>query len=80
MKKEIETITEAIRYIKKAFGKEGCPEFNPDCAACQGHLLIGYLEWYLNLLKYNLYLYHILIKIDSVARPRYSVHSLQYIW
>lgn len=51
MKKEIETITQAIKYIKKAFGKEGCPEFNPNCAACQGHLLIGYLEWYLNLLK-----------------------------
>lgn len=53
MKKEIETIITAIRYAKKAFGKKSCKEFNPDCSACQGQVLIGYLEWYLDILKWD---------------------------
>lgn len=47
---EIKTLKKALAYVKIAFGKPFCKEFNPDCAACKGNQLIGYLEWYLDTL------------------------------
>ena len=30
-----------------------CKSYNPDCANCKGQLLLGYLEWYLDLLEWE---------------------------
>lgn len=50
---EIEILTKALVYVKASFGQPLCKEFNPDCAACKGNQLIGYLEWYLDAVRWE---------------------------
>lgn len=50
---ERKIIEKLIKHLKSnnGFGKETCKEFSIDCGNCKGHILIGMLEWYLELLN-----------------------------
>ena len=39
--------------IQKGFGKKVCKELHFDCANCQAQALIGYLNWYIDLLDWS---------------------------
>ena len=47
-------ILDAIKVIRKNIRKNCvgkiCEELYADCANCKGHILLGYLEWYKDLL------------------------------
>jgi len=36
----------------KDFGKTSCGEMTMDCSSCQGQVLIGYLNWYSDILEF----------------------------
>jgi len=40
--------------VQKGFGKRMCTELCFDCANCQAQALIGYLNWYIDLLEWSL--------------------------
>ena len=51
--KKIKAIKTVIKLIEDGFGKDKCKGYNPDCANCKGQILLGYLEWYLDLLEWE---------------------------
>ncbi|MBI2054952.1 MAG: hypothetical protein HYT39_02535 [Candidatus Sungbacteria bacterium] len=40
--------------VQKGFGKRVCTELCFDCANCQAQALVGYLNWYINLLEWSI--------------------------
>jgi len=42
-----------IDILEEDSGVDKCKSYNPDCANCKGQLLLGYLEWYLDLLEWE---------------------------
>lgn len=51
-KKSLKLAQAMRRDIQKGFGKNVCKELDFDCGNCQAQALIGYLNWYMNLLEY----------------------------
>ena len=50
---KIKAVKTLIKLIEKDLGVDKCKGYNPDCANCKGQLLLGYLEWYLDLLEWE---------------------------
>ena len=50
---KIKAVKILIKLISRDFTKDKCKGYNPDCANCKGQLLLGYLEWYLDLLEWE---------------------------
>ena len=48
---EVDTTKKMIKFLKKGYGTKRCPDFHPYCANCQAGILIGLLEWHLELLE-----------------------------
>lgn len=46
-------LDKVIKDIKQEFGTKVCKDINPDCPNCKAQLLLGYLNWYRDLLKYG---------------------------
>lgn len=40
------------KNIQKGFGKKVCAELHFDCASCKAQILIGHLNWYIDLLEW----------------------------
>ena len=53
LKEESKLIKKVIKLVEKGFTRDKCKGYNPDCANCKGQLLLGYLEWYLDLLEWE---------------------------
>lgn len=51
--KKIKAISKVINLIENDSGCDKCKGYNPDCPNCKSQLLLGYLEWYLELLKWE---------------------------
>ena len=51
--KEIKAVKTVIKFVEKGFTKDKCKSYYPTCANCQAQLLLGYLEWYLDLLEWT---------------------------
>lgn len=50
---EIELTKRMIKLMEKGFGRDKCKGYHPDCANCQGQILIGHLYALLDLLDYE---------------------------
>lgn len=51
---KLELIDKLIKQIDKEFGKKLCKEFNPECAVCKAHTMKGYLNWWSELINWDL--------------------------
>ncbi len=40
--------------IQKGFGKRVCKELHLECANCKAQVLIGHLNWYIDLLDWSI--------------------------
>lgn len=45
-------VTKLKHEIQKGFGKKVCKELHFDCPSCQAQALIGYLNWYMEILEW----------------------------
>ncbi len=59
MKKDTKDIIHAKELVKflrskNGFGKEVCKELTADCGNCQGQILVGYLNWYIDLALFGI--------------------------
>lgn len=45
-----------IKHLEseEGFGKTTCKTMNVECANCKGQMLLGYLNWYLDLLEWDM--------------------------
>jgi len=51
--KQTLVLAEKLRkQLLRDFGKTRCREMMVGCASCQGHILLGYLNWYIDLLEF----------------------------
>ena len=53
VKEKIKAVKKVIKLIEKDAGTCKCKGYYPDCANCKTQLLLGYLEWYLDLLEWT---------------------------
>ena len=51
-KELVKTIKLLIKQAKKDFGKP-CPVYCVGCASCQSGMLVAYLEWWLDNLRWD---------------------------
>ena len=42
------------KNIQRGFGKRVCKEMHIDCANCKAQVLIGHLNWYIDLLEWGM--------------------------
>ena len=49
-KDKLEVVSQTIKLIEKEFGTKVCADVDIDCANCKAQILLGYLNWYLELL------------------------------
>ncbi len=52
--KEKEATENLIKHVEKGFGRDKCKSYVVGCANCEGQILLGYLDWYLDLLNWEL--------------------------
>ena len=52
-KQSLQLAEKLKKYVQKGFGKKVCEELHFGCANCQGQALIGYLNWYIDLLEFS---------------------------
>ena len=50
--KEVKSVLKTLES-EEGFGKDKCKGYNPECGNCRGQVLIGYLNWYLELLEWE---------------------------
>ena len=48
-----ELVKQLIKLIEKDYTMDKCKGYHPDCGNCQGQLLLGHLEAYLDVLDYD---------------------------
>lgn len=53
LEEKIKRVKTLLRELRRGFGKP-CKELHAECAGCRGNILIGYLNWYLDLLEWEL--------------------------
>ena len=53
IKEDIKAVKKVIKLVEIDSGVDKCKGYNPDCANCKSQLLLGYLEWYLDLLEWT---------------------------
>ena len=82
MKKDTQDIIHAKKLVaflrsKKGFGKTICKELYADCGACQGQILIGFLNWYIDLGLWDLGKKEIFIKrgLNKVKNEKSKTYS-----
>ena len=51
--KELKLVKLFKRNIQRGFGKRVCKELHLDCANCKAQILIGSLNWYVDLLEWS---------------------------
>jgi hypothetical protein len=52
--KKIQLAESVKKNIQKGFGKTVCKELHLDCASCKAQVLIGHLNWYIDLLEFSI--------------------------
>ena len=52
-KKSLQLTRQLKRDVKKGFGKRICKELDFNCANCKAQILIGHLNWYIDLLEWS---------------------------
>lgn len=53
-KKELQLAKRYRKALQKGFGKEVCKELDFDCASCKAQIMIGFVNWHINLLEWVL--------------------------
>ncbi|MDP1689553.1 MAG: hypothetical protein Q8L47_05530 [bacterium] len=53
-KKSLQLAKQLKLDIQKGFGKLVCKELDLECANCKAQILIGHLNWYINLLDWSI--------------------------
>ena len=53
-KKSLQLAKQLKRDIQRGFGKRVCKELHLECANCQAQVLIGHLNWYIDLLEWDI--------------------------
>jgi hypothetical protein len=52
LEKQIKLVKQVIKMVEKGFGRDKCKSYAVGCPNCQGQILLGYLDNYLDLLEY----------------------------
>ena len=53
-KKSLQLARQLKRDLQDGFGKRVCKELHLECANCKAQVLIGHLNWYIDLLEWSI--------------------------
>lgn len=52
--KELQLAKQLKKNVQKGFGKQVCKELHFECANCKAQILVGHLNWYIDLLEWSI--------------------------